>query len=170
MPKLSGPVKMPAPLDARELKARVDLAAFASQYTRLRRLHNRQFLGLCPVHRERHPSFYVHPERGWWCFGCDRGGDVFRLVMELRGCDFPSAVRIVAEFLGTQQRFLAPSDRGPEGAEGAQTAKRAAVYSGVRKLDEPRPRSFSPANRWPSVEECAAERASFTCQQPDNWP
>jgi hypothetical protein len=85
-------------LKARELRARVDLVAFASQFTRLRR-RGRQFLGLCPFHVERHPSFYVHPDKQvFHCFGCGTGGDVFAFVMRSRRCDFRCALEIVAEY------------------------------------------------------------------------
>ena len=94
---------LPAPptrLDARELKARADLAAIAGKFTRLRR-RGRQFVGLCPLHRERHPSFYVHPEKQVFkCFGCGVGGDVFAFVMQATGCDFRRALEIVAEASG----------------------------------------------------------------------
>jgi CHC2 zinc finger len=84
--------------DAATVKARVDLVAYASQLTRLRRSRY-EWVGLCPLHTERHPSFFVHPERQiFYCFGCQRGGDVFSLVMYQRECSFPEAVRIVAEF------------------------------------------------------------------------
>jgi hypothetical protein len=49
-------------IHARELKARIDLALVASRFTQLRR-SGRQLVGLCPFHSERHPSFYVHPEK-----------------------------------------------------------------------------------------------------------
>ena len=145
--------------DARDLKGRVDLAAFAGQVTRLRRFR-RQLVGLCPLHSERHPSFYVHPQRQvFYCFGCGLGGDIYSFICALRGCDFPAAVQALAEFIGTQQKFLAPSDRGPEGAEGAppaKSAKQAAAHSGASKPDpELRPRAMRGCE-WPSLE-CAAE-------------
>ena len=89
---------LPAPLSAREVKARADLAAIAGRYTRLRR-SGRQLLGLCPLHNERYPSFYVHPKRQvWFCFGCQRGGDVFDFVMLANGCDFRRGLELIAEF------------------------------------------------------------------------
>jgi len=85
-------------LNAHELKERIDLAEFARRYTRLRR-SGRQLVGLCPIHSERHPSFYVHPERRiWFCFGCNRGGDLFDFVMSVECCDFRRALEITAEF------------------------------------------------------------------------
>jgi hypothetical protein len=87
-----------APLSARELKARVDLAVIAGQFTCLRR-SGRQLIGLCPLHSERNPSFYVHPEKQVFkCFGCGAGGDVFTFVMRVLGCDFYRSLQIVAEF------------------------------------------------------------------------
>ena len=68
-------------LDARDVKSRADFLPIASLYTLLRRA-DRQFVGLCPLHRERHPSFYVHPEKKvFFCFGCGAGGDLFDFVM-----------------------------------------------------------------------------------------
>jgi DNA primase len=85
-------------LDARELKARVGLSVVASRFTQLRR-SGRQLVGLCPLHSERHPSFYVHPEKQvFHCFGCGAGGDVFAFVMRVTGCDFRRALEIVADF------------------------------------------------------------------------
>jgi hypothetical protein len=86
------------PLDARELKARVDLVSLAGKFTRLRRA-GPQFVGLCPLHSERHPSFYVDSTR-WYCFGCACGGDVFAFVMQATGCDFRRALEIVSRFTG----------------------------------------------------------------------
>ncbi len=86
------------PLNARELKSRVDLAALAGRFTRLRR-SGRQLVGLCPLHKERNPSFYVHPDKQCFkCFGCGAGGDVFEFVMRATCCDFRRALGIVAEF------------------------------------------------------------------------
>src|SRR5258708_22824252 len=87
-----------SPYSARDLKAHADLVGYASRFTRLRR-YGRQFRGLCPLHSERHPSFYVHPEKQvFHCFGCGTGGDVFAFVMRVNGCDFRRALEIVAEF------------------------------------------------------------------------
>ena len=46
----------------------------------------RSFWGLCPFHQEKTPSFHVHPERQiYYCFGCGRGGNVFRFLMDREG-------------------------------------------------------------------------------------
>ncbi len=87
-------------LNARELKSRAHLDEVVGRFTKLRR-SGRQLVGLCPLHRERQRSFYVHPEKQIFkCFGCGAGGDVFDFVMRATGCDFRSALERVAEFLG----------------------------------------------------------------------
>ena len=91
-------MNVPLPLvRAEDVKKRADLVAIASGYTSLRRV-GQQFVGLCPFHSERHPSFYVHPvKRVFKCFGCGAGGDVFNFVMRVKDFDFLEALRFVAE-------------------------------------------------------------------------
>ncbi len=56
------------------------------------------FMALCPFHKEKTPSFNVHPQKQiFHCFGCHKGGDVFAFVREYEGVDFPEAVRRLAE-------------------------------------------------------------------------
>lgn len=52
-----------------------------------------RFVALCPFHAEQHPSFTIFPSsQRWWCFGCQRGGDVIDLVRLLEGVSFREAV------------------------------------------------------------------------------
>jgi DNA primase len=56
------------------------------------------FVGLCPFHKEKTPSFNVNPHKQiFHCFGCHKGGDVFTFVKEYENIDFPDAVRRLAE-------------------------------------------------------------------------
>ncbi|HXG46200.1 MAG TPA: DNA primase [Methylomirabilota bacterium] len=56
------------------------------------------FVGLCPFHREKTPSFNVNPHRQiFHCFGCHKGGDVFRFVQDYENLTFIEAVRRLAE-------------------------------------------------------------------------
>lgn len=56
------------------------------------------FKGLCPFHKEKSPSFNVTPARQmYYCFGCHKGGDVFRFVMDYENVDFMTAARMLAE-------------------------------------------------------------------------
>jgi hypothetical protein len=129
------------PLNARELKERIDLSDFASAYTRLRR-SGRQLVGLCPIHSERHPSFYVHPQRQvWFCFGCNRGGDLFDFVMSVKCCNFRRALEITAEFSDRVARASEPRSGSRFGAgrgEAPRPAERGVLHS--QSLQESRVR------------------------------
>ncbi len=87
-----------------EIKARVDIVDLVGETVRLRR-SGKNYTGFCPFHANVHtPSFAVFPDSGTWrCFGaCNEGGDVFRFVMKKEGCDFPEALRILAERAGIE--------------------------------------------------------------------
>lgn len=61
----------------------------------------KNWVGLCPFHSEKTPSFTVSPEKQTYhCFGCGVGGDVIRFVMDTEGLRFPEAVRKLAEEAG----------------------------------------------------------------------
>jgi DNA primase len=75
----------------------VDIVAIASDHTRLRKA-GRQYQGLCPLHKEKTPSFSVDPVRGlFYCFGCGVGGDAIKLHMLATGDDFPAAIEALAQ-------------------------------------------------------------------------
>ena len=63
----------------------------------------RNFLGLCPFHGEKTPSFNVVEDKQFYhCFGCGKSGDVFKFIEEYRGVSFMDAVQIIAERSGIQ--------------------------------------------------------------------
>ncbi len=65
------------------------------------RRRGRVFVGLCPFHEERTPSFHVDPEKQlFYCFGCQAGGDVFRFVERFERKTFPEAIRFLADQAG----------------------------------------------------------------------
>jgi DNA primase len=79
-----------------------DIVEVVSQYTDLRRQGER-FVGLCPFHDERTPSFSVKPAQGfYYCFGCEAGGDTIRFVQEKEGLAFPDAVEALADRYGVE--------------------------------------------------------------------
>ncbi|HKV56085.1 MAG TPA: DNA primase, partial [Candidatus Binataceae bacterium] len=79
-----------------EVRARADLVEIIGAHVRLRRA-GRNFVGLCPFHNEKTPSFSVNPERGFFhCFGCGAGGTVFDFVMRVEGLTFPEAMQSLA--------------------------------------------------------------------------
>ena len=82
------------------VRAATDIVDLLSTFMELRR-QGRNFVGLCPFHRDRSPSLQVNPERQTWkCWVCDIGGDVFNFIMQREGVNFPEAVRVLAERAG----------------------------------------------------------------------
>ena len=71
-------------------------------YVRLRRVGaTGRYLGLCPFHQEKTPSFNVHQTRQFYkCFGCGVSGDVLKFVMEIDGLTFPETLKLLAESNG----------------------------------------------------------------------
>lgn len=95
----------------REIAERTDLVALIGRHVHLRR-SGRNFVGLCPFHGERSPSFYVSPDRhSYRCFGCQKGGDAIAFVMEYEGKDFMTAVRELAQHVGIELVFDPEEDR-----------------------------------------------------------
>ncbi len=79
-----------------------DIVEIVSAHTDLRRQGER-FVGLCPFHDERTPSFSVKPRDGfYYCFGCEAGGDAIRFVQEKEGLAFPDAVEALGERYGVE--------------------------------------------------------------------
>ncbi len=79
-----------------------DIVEIVSAHTDLRRQGER-FVGLCPFHEERTPSFSVKPAEGfYYCFGCEAGGDTIRFVQEKEGLAFPDAVESLADRYGVE--------------------------------------------------------------------
>jgi DNA primase len=77
-----------------------DIVAVASDHTRLRKA-GRRHQGLCPIHKEKSPSFSVDPVQGlFYCFGCGAGGDAIKLHMLTTGDDFPAAIEALAMRFG----------------------------------------------------------------------
>lgn len=83
-----------------EVKDAADIVEVVSDYVKLKRSGS-GFIGLCPYHNEKTPSFHVSPERRIYkCFGCGESGDVFKFVMDQEGIGFPEAVRRLADRYG----------------------------------------------------------------------
>lgn len=88
---------------------RVDIVEIVGRYVSLGK-QGKNFNGLCPFHSEKSPSFLVSPEKQIFkCFGCGKGGDVFRFIMEIDGSSFPEAVRSLADDAGVTHGWLESS-------------------------------------------------------------
>jgi DNA primase len=100
----------------------VDMVAVVSDHTELRRAGASEYVGRCPFHDERTPSFGVNPiEKVYYCFGCQASGDVFTFVMETEGLDFPGALQSLADRFGVE---LQTEQEDPKAAERRQRRER----------------------------------------------
>ena len=94
------------------VKEESDIVEWIGRYTKLEK-KGRNYMGLCPFHTEKTPSFSVQPDKGYYhCFGCGAGGDVIKFLMEKEGLGFIEAVEKLAEDLHID---LKPSFRDTEG-------------------------------------------------------
>jgi DNA primase len=94
-----------------EIKSLIDPIQVYQDYVRLTR-RGRRSVGLCPFHREKTPSFSVDADNGlFYCFGCHKGGDVIRFLMEAEGCSFPEAAEILARKAGVTLDLGGPRER-----------------------------------------------------------
>jgi len=150
-----------APQVLDEILERTDIVALVGQYLRLRPA-GKNFIGLCPFHQEKTPSFTVSPEKNLWhCFGCGQGGNIFSFLMKVENIPFREAaerlaakagVRIVTSEAETVTRtrrdaerdlmavaarfFQACLVRTPPGQEAAAYLEKRGIGSGTRRLFE----------------------------------
>jgi len=84
------------------IKDRIDIVNLVSERVSLKR-RGRNFVGLCPFHAEKTPSFTVSPEKQmFYCFGCGAGGDAITFWMKIENLDFRDAVKDLADRLGIE--------------------------------------------------------------------
>lgn len=77
-----------------------DIVEIVAEQVQLKR-QGREYVGLCPFHQEKSPSFFVSPEKQmFYCFGCQAGGDVIRFVMDSQRLSFLEAVERLADRAG----------------------------------------------------------------------
>ena len=96
---------------AYQVKQSTEIVRLVGEHVRLKRSGGARYMGLCPFHQEKTPSFSVHGGLQFYhCFGCGASGDVFKFVMETERLTFPEAVRRLAERAG----IPLPRARGPE--------------------------------------------------------
>jgi DNA primase len=95
------------------VRAAANLVDIVSGHTELRR-RGARYIGLCPFHDERTPSFSVDPAANlYYCFGCQAGGDIFSFLQEKEGLDFRQAVEQLGERYGIELTLEA-TDPGEE--------------------------------------------------------
>jgi DNA primase len=95
------------------VRDRTDIAEVVQRHVKLTR-RGRNFVGLCPFHQEKTPSFNVIQDKGiFHCFGCQAGGDVFKFLQLIAGLSFGEAVRELATAAGVEieERELTEAER-----------------------------------------------------------
>lgn len=86
--------------DVSLVRDKVDIVQLIAEYSPLKQT-GKNFRGVCPIHQEKTPSFFVRPERGlWYCFGCQKGGDIFTFLMEKENLSFGEALQVLAKRAG----------------------------------------------------------------------
>src|SRR3982751_309425 len=93
---------MISPKTIETIRDRTEIVPVISESVKLTR-KGRSFLGLCPFHQEKSPSFNVNAETGFFhCFGCKESGSAVDFVMKTEGYTFPEAIRMLAERAGIE--------------------------------------------------------------------
>ncbi len=87
------------------IRERTNIVAVIQESVPSLKKRGRSWVGLCPFHKEKTPSFHVNPDRGFFhCFGCKEGGSAIDFLMKHDGLTFPEAVRDLAERCGIEVR------------------------------------------------------------------
>jgi DNA primase len=112
--------------DVARVRAATDFVQVASEHIALRRV-GRRYVGLCPFHAEKSPSFSVNAEEGlYYCFGCQAKGDVITFVREVEHLDFAEAVERLAARANIQLRY-------DDAAEGKDRQRRARLIGAMER-------------------------------------
>ena len=118
-----------------QLKSSVDIVSVVGEYVRLRRSGANRYMGLCPFHNEKSPSFTVHVVHQFYkCFSCGVSGDVVKFVQEKEGLSFYEALKSLAERYG-----IPMPKRSQLRRRGFQTARRVAGHAraGAKRRSAP---------------------------------
>ncbi|KKR80136.1 MAG: primase protein [Candidatus Daviesbacteria bacterium GW2011_GWA1_41_61] len=97
------------------IKQKINIVDLIQEYLPLKK-SGINFKASCPFHQEKTPSFMVSPDRGiWHCFGCQRGGDHFKFLMEKEGLEFTEALEILAKKAGITLKKKAGGEKDKKG-------------------------------------------------------
>jgi DNA primase len=109
--------------DVAAVNERTDIVKLVSGYLTLKKAGHDRFIGLCPFHTEKTPSFGVSPSKGLYhCFGCGKGGDAIGFLRDVEHLEFAEAVERLAKEAGVALRY-----EGDTPAERRVASKRQAL-------------------------------------------
>ncbi|MDC0093596.1 DNA primase [Alphaproteobacteria bacterium] len=84
-----------------EIKSSIKLSDLIKKNIVLKQRDKSNFIGLCPFHKEKTPSFNISDDKGFYhCFGCGKNGDIFNYVMEMENIGFLDALKMLAALAG----------------------------------------------------------------------
>ena len=88
-----------------EIKEKADIISVVSDYVSLKK-SGRYYMGNCPFHSEKTPSFFLYPETNTFhCFGCGKHGDSISFIMEMDSLDYVSTLKKLAEKFGIELEY-----------------------------------------------------------------
>ena len=125
--------------DVRKVRDESDIIRIITEHTQLKKT-GAQWMGLCPFHGEKSPSFSVNAEKGvYYCFGCQVSGDVIDFVREIEGLDFAGSVEFLAAKTGIPLRYTDQNEgrRRNRRKEYAEIVQKAVDSYHRRLLEDP---------------------------------
>jgi DNA primase len=118
-----------------EIRDKAEILEIIGEVVKLKK-RGRSWIGLCPFHTEKTPSFTVSAEKQmYYCFGCQAGGNAFTFVMEHERIEFPDAVRALGQRVGVEVPERMATE-GPDPNAGIHFANRSAAEFYHRRLLE----------------------------------
>jgi DNA primase len=118
--------------DVEAVRERTDIVKLVSGYLTLKKAGNDRYVGLCPFHAEKTPSFGVSPSKGMYhCFGCGEGGDAIGFLRRIEQLGFGEAVENLAREAGITVRY-----EGDTPAERRAASRRQALYGANEQAAE----------------------------------
>lgn len=94
-----------------EIKSRIDILTLVRQYVSQLKQAGKNWKALCPFHSEKTPSFVISPDKGIaYCFGCHKGGDIFKFIQDYENVSFKEALQILAEKAGLELKPISKQE------------------------------------------------------------
>ncbi len=124
------------PEEIERVRQATDILAVVGEHVKLKR-SGKSWVGLCPFHQEKTPSFHVDPVKGLFhCFGCGAGGNVFTFLMRAEGLSFAEAARKLAARAGIELATTERQERGRRSRLLSLLAEAASFYHTVLMSEE----------------------------------